>query len=124
MSLRNFEGEISYLDGKPILKTLQSAEGVPIPDKDGRPQFIPMTLKSAIADALTGNYEGEQNLSFDKKWERWKLAKKVMNATGDIDLDSKEITLINTIATKGLTTLVFGQVIEALEREISAHEPE
>lgn len=117
MALRNFDETVKDIDDTELLEVVKSIEGVVIPDKDGKPQFKPIHLRKSIANAITGNYDGESNLPFDKKRERYRLAKKIIKG-GNIDLDSNEIALVNQMATKGLTTLVFGQAIDALEYEI------
>ena len=120
MGLRNFDGDLFNMDGSVLQEVTKSSEGVVIPGPDGKAQFSKVTLRLAVAGALNSALEGEQNLPFDKKWERFKLSRKILNSKGPVELNTKEIELINHMATRVLPTFVFGQVIEALEQEISA----
>jgi hypothetical protein len=100
--LFNFDAEISNLDGKPLL------------DADGKA----VQLKTTIANVLTIDQEGE-NLSFEEKDKRYKLARRIVKG-GTIKLTMEEVNTIRKLTAQKMSTLVVGQISEALD----ADEPE
>lgn len=97
--------KIKRLDGSEFIDL--EADGV---DEDGKPKFKeskPMTLRKAIVDSLTSNYQDEQKLEASKKAERGFLAMKIWNHPEPaIDLTVEEIALCKDLIGKRFTPLI------------------
>ena len=78
-------------------------------DFDGREIIdneVPMTFKSIISRLLA------MCKADDKVMERWELAQRIYNSSGEIDVTPSQIMLIqNALKESSLTTLVGGQFI-------------
>ena len=81
-------------------------------DFDGREIIdneAPMTFKSIISRLLA------MCKADDKVMERWELAQRVYNSSGEIDITPSQIMLIqNALKESSLTTLVGGQIYHLL----------
>lgn len=81
-------------------------------DFDGREIIdneVPMTFKSIISRLLA------MCKADDKVMERWELAQKIYNSSGEIDVTPSQIMLIqNALKESSLTTLVGGQIYHLL----------
>lgn len=78
----------------------------------------PMTAKRVACDALLMQHQDEQNMAGTEKVRRFKLAQKIFEADGDIDITSEDVTLIKNAVTKSFTPLVVGQLYALLESEL------
>lgn len=97
---RNFATTIKNLDGKPL------KEG----DKE-------VTIGSLAVNALLTPYDDERNLSGEDKVKRFKLAQRIHGATGEIEIQSEEISLLKSLIAKAYTPLIVGQAYVMLESE-------
>lgn len=81
-------------------------------DFDGREIIdneAPMTFKSIISRLLA------MCKADDKVMERWELAQRIYNSSGEIDVTPSQIMLIqNALKESSLTTLVGGQIYHLL----------
>lgn len=81
-------------------------------DFDGREIIdneVPMTFKSIISRLLA------MCKADDKVMERWELAQRIYNSSGEIDVTPSQIMLIqNALKESSLTTLVGGQIYHLL----------
>ena len=69
----------------------------------------PMTFKSIISRLLA------MCKADDKVMERWELAQRIYNSSGEIDITPSQIMLIqNALKESSLTTLVGGQIYHLL----------
>lgn len=85
-------------------KALIDFDGREIIDND-----VPMTFKSIISRLLA------MCKADDKVMERWELAQKIYNSSGEIDITPSQIMLIqNALKESSLTTLVGGQIYHLL----------
>ena len=85
-------------------KALIDFDGREIIDND-----VPMTFKSIISRLLA------MCTADDKVMERWELAQRIYNSSGEIDITPSQIMLIqNALKESSLTTLVGGQIYHLL----------
>ena len=85
-------------------KALIDFDGRDIIDND-----VPMTFKSIISRLLA------MCKADDKVMERWELAQRIYNSSGEIDITPSQIMLIqNALKESSLTTLVGGQIYHLL----------
>ena len=85
-------------------KSLLDFDGREIIDND-----VPMTFKSIISRLLA------MCKADDKVMERWELAQRIYNSSGEIDITPSQIMLIqNALKESSLTTLVGGQIYHLL----------
>lgn len=85
-------------------KSLIDFDGREIIDND-----VPMTFKSIISRLLA------MCKADDKVMERWELAQRIYNSSGEIDITPSQIMLIqNALKESSLTTLVGGQIYHLL----------
>lgn len=81
-------------------------------DFDGREIIdneAPMTFKSIVSRLLA------MCKADDKVMERWELAQRIYNSSGEIDITPSQIMLIqNALKESSLTTLVGGQIYHLL----------
>ena len=85
-------------------KALIDFDGIEIIDND-----VPMTFKSIISRLLA------MCKADDKVMERWELAQRIYNSSGEIDVTPSQIMLIqNALKESSLTTLVGGQIYHLL----------
>ena len=85
-------------------KALIDFDGREIIDND-----VPMTFKSIISRLLA------MCKADDKVMERWELAQRIYNSSGEIDITPSQIMLIqNALKESSLTTLVGGQICHLL----------
>ena len=85
-------------------KTLIDFDGREIIDNE-----VPMTFKSIISRLLA------MCKADDKVMERWELAQRIYNSSGEIDITPSQIMLIqNALKESSLTTLVGGQIYHLL----------
>ena len=85
-------------------KSLLDFDGKEVIDND-----VPMTFKSIISRLLA------MCKADDKVMERWELAQRIYNSSGEIDITPSQIMLIqNALKESSLTTLVGGQIYHLL----------
>lgn len=85
-------------------KALIDFDGREIIDND-----VPMTFKSIVSRLLA------MCKADDKVMERWELAQRIYNSSGEIDITPSQIMLIqNALKESSLTTLVGGQIYHLL----------
>ena len=85
-------------------KALIDFDGREIIDND-----VPMTFKSNVSRLLA------MCKADDKVMERWELAQRIYNSSGEIDITPSQIMLIqNALKESSLTTLVGGQIYHLL----------
>ena len=85
-------------------KALIDFDGREIIDND-----VPMSFKSIISRLLA------MCKADDKVMERWELAQRIYNSSGEIDITPSQIMLIqNALKESSLTTLVGGQIYHLL----------
>ena len=85
-------------------KSLIDFDGREIIDND-----VPMTFKSIISRLLA------MCKADDKVMERWELAQRIYNSSGEIDITPSQIMLIqNALKESSLTTIVGGQIYHLL----------
>ena len=85
-------------------KALIDFDGREIIDND-----VPMTFKSIISRLLA------MCKADDKVMERWELAQRIYNSSGEIDITPSQIMLIqNALKESSLTTIVGGQIYHLL----------
>jgi len=94
---------IKGLDGKPLNEPVMSPE----PNQEVKAWRIGI----AIANALVGVFQDEQNLNGVEKALRFKLAMRCMNC-GTQDFQAQDLTRIDTVCSKAYGSLVYGQVEE------------
>lgn len=106
----NLNVKLMGLDKKPIIS--KKPIGC---DKDGRPMFEDedLFLKQVCTTALLGDYQ--EKIDGDEKVKRFKLAEKIYDANGEINLQSEETTLIKTLIPKAFSVLVTGRALEILD---------
>jgi hypothetical protein len=78
----------------------------------------PLEYRSLLTNAVLGSYQDEQALSGDEKLKRWKLATRIHESDGLLNVDSKEIELIKTLAAKAYSTSIAAQVWLLLEGDL------
>lgn len=79
-----------------------------------------LSLASTCCNALLAAHEDERALSGEDKVKRWKLAQRIHDATGEIDIASEEVSLLKTLLAKSYTPLVVGQAWSVLESDPAA----
>ena len=88
-------------------------------DEKGQPTFkapVPLTLRKACTDALTANFQDEQNLDPKKKAERGWLAMKIHNHPDPaIDLSVEDVALCKDLIGKRYNPLVVAIAWEILD---------
>jgi len=106
--------KIKRLDGTDFIEL--EADGV---NEQRQPKFKetgPLTLRRAITDALTSNYQDEQKLEPAKKAERGWLAMKIYNHPEPaIDLDADDVTMIKNLIGKRYSPLIVALAWEVLD---------
>ena len=63
----------------------------------------------------TGDEREERKVDGEKKLERFKLAQKIHDCNGKIDLKSEEISLLKKLIGKQFPTLYVGQAYQGLD---------
>jgi len=79
--------------------------------KDGKKD---VTLKDVSINALLGNYKDE-NIDGNEKLKRFMLATKISEATGEIELENDDVTLIKDMIAKGYSTVVTARAWQILD---------
>jgi len=74
----------------------------------------PLTFRGAVAGALLSQPSGE-NLSGAKKYRRYRLARLVMDAQGEVELTAEDVAEIKQAVGEVYLPLVVGQVWDWLE---------
>lgn len=108
--------KIQRLDGTEFIDL--ESDGV---DEKGKPKFTkskPLNLRKAIADALTTQFQSEQNLEPLKKAERGWLAMKIWKHSEPvIDLSVEEVALCKELIGKRYNPLITALAWEILDPE-------
>ena len=85
--------------------------GKPIQDNDGSE----VTLGKLMTGGLLADSNINISASDDVKVARFKLAKRIDQAGGSVDIDSKEITDLRIVIAAAYSVMAAGQAIELLE---------
>lgn len=101
---RNLNVVLKTLDGQPLKE-----------DHNGAVRDV--QLSRLAVNALLVNYPDEQSLSGEDKVKRFKLAKQINDADGDVEVTAEQVALLKSLIAKGYTPLVVGQAYEILEGE-------
>ena len=114
----DFNYTFKNLDGKEIKE----------PPKEGEKKGKPFTLRKACVRALLDisgdqivcpnckyQLERAEELSGEKKIERYEFAKRLHNSNGLVDLQSEDITFLKKLIAKGYPPLTVGQAWEILD---------
>lgn len=105
------------------LKTLEGTDLIEMEtdgiDENGKPKFKespPMTLRKAIVDSLTSNFQDEQKLEASKKAKRGWLAMKIWDHKDPlIELTAEEVTLCKDLVGKRYNPLIVAQAWSILD---------
>ena len=110
----DFSPELKNLDGETLKERLPV--DVPLDGKVTKWEFKLVTLKYLSVNALLG-IDNEEKIDGNEKLDRYRLAMKINEATGPIELKAEEIAKIKKLIAKGSGPLVVGQAYEMLEGE-------
>lgn len=106
--------KIKRLDGTEFIE--MESDGV---DEKGQPKFKeskPMTLRKAITDALTSNYQDEQKLEATTKAKRGWLAMKIWNHPDPIiELSVDDVKLCKDLIGKRYNPLIIALAWSVLD---------
>jgi hypothetical protein len=100
------------IDVKQVIRDLQ---GEPLKNPKGEDT----TLRWAFTEALLASSQGDENLSGEEKYNRYKLAKKV-NASDEVELSVEEAAQIKKLLPKGFTPVLVGPVFDMIEAAAEA----
>lgn len=96
---KNFNKKIVDYNGTPVMEN-----GVNIIIKDIICKYL--FLGAGIKDDDNG----------DKKYEAYKLMRKISEAKGDVDISDKESILIKQVCSLSLNAGAYGQIVELLNK--------
>ncbi len=103
----DFGQQLTQLDGSPFTE----ADGV-------TPEKAPTTVRKVCVNALLASYPDESTLSGEIKLARFKLAKKIADSRGDLELTIDEASLLKGLILKGMPIVVAGQVVPMIENSV------
>lgn len=112
--LRNFDKQITLIDGTLVVDSDR---------RDAEGNLKPMLQKDCIVNALVMSRDADAGLSGDERLRRYRLAEKVQDG-GDIDLTVDDIAHIKSAIEKTATTLIYGQIVDALDNDLEKKEEE
>jgi hypothetical protein len=101
MTTKNFDAPAFFSNGDPIKKLNSEEQG---------------TFKYFILFALSASYESDRSLPAAELYKRGKLADMV-DAGGDLDLDSTQITMIKDFIAKAWSVRIITAVHDMIERD-------
>ena len=101
----NFDRLINDLDGKPVKERATDEKGKRIPDKE-------VSLKRVCINALV--LQTDEKIDGPEQVTRFDLATKI-NAGGEINLETDEISKIKTLVSKIYGVIVVGRAFDLLE---------
>lgn len=108
---RDFRPTLKTLSGKDLMTEDTRMEG------DNEVKFKrPMTLAHAAVTALQIAFPDEKP-ELVEKMRRFKLAQRIHDAPGPVDVDAEEVALIKALIVKIYPPLVVGRSVELLEAE-------
>ena len=81
-----------------------------------------VSLKSIMVNAVLGQYKGEEELSGEKKIERYLLATKIQECSGEFEFSSSDVVLIKSLVNKMYGPYIVGVVWSLLTEESKATE--
>jgi hypothetical protein len=73
------------------------------------------TVKDAIVSGLLSQ-DNSENINGQKKFELYKLASKIQDAEGEVEITIEQAATIKERVGKSFTALVVGQVYEIIEK--------
>ena len=88
---------------------LKNLKGETLKDKEEE-----LTLKNVSINALLGNYKDE-NIDGNEKLKRFMMATRISEATGEIELENDDITLVKNMIAKGYSTVVTARAWQILD---------
>ena len=100
----NFEVAVKDFQGQPVKETIKN-------EKDGTVEEKILLMEDLIGKYL---YACGDGWSADKKYEAYKLLRKINAAKGGIEIIDKESLLIKEACEKFLSSGAYGQVCELL----------
>jgi hypothetical protein len=103
--------EIKDLDGKAFT----------FPDSEGKPQV--QTMKAALFLCIVQTLGGDERLSVTEKFDLFKLAERVHQAEGSVQLSAEEVAKIKERAGKFYNTYFFGALVRILENDADTPKP-
>jgi len=108
MAKINFDKKLYTLDGKTVLKQKITNEKGMMEDQE-------INLKSVCVQTLMSAADNAQKpLPAEKKLRYWELGRKI-NAGGEIDLPSEDITALKEVIGEFPSVLIVGQATDLLE---------
>ena len=95
-------------------RTLMSLTGEPLEvmEKDKK---VPLTLGKASAEALLAPLEKDKLETGQKKYEKWKLAGKIIEAKTPLDVTAEDVALLKDRIGLMYSAAVVGPAYEMLE---------
>lgn len=97
-----------------VTETLKTFDGQTMKDNDGNGNAIDATFKIALINALLAPVDKESGVDKVKKYE---LAKKIYQATDEVELTIEEVALCKKrVGEVFPNPIVVGQVTEMLEK--------
>jgi hypothetical protein len=111
---RNLNVALKNLNGTPVTEAVieQLEPGKPVVQS-----VTTMTAAMACGDALNTLFEDERTLPGIEKHKRGKLAQRVYDAKGEIDLSTEDIAEIKKCLGKKYNPLIVCQVFDILETD-------
>lgn len=114
---RNLKTPLQFLDGKPLLEAIKIGT-----DEAGRDiiEQHPITLAGIAVNALLAQHEDERTLPGADKVKRYKLAQKIYDALGEMDVTAEDVALLKTLIGKTYPPLLVGLAWQILEADPAA----
>lgn len=114
---RNLQTALHFLDGKPLVEATKTGT-----DEAGKDiiEQRPITLAGIAVNALLAQHEDERALAGADKVKRYKLAQKIHDSTGEIEIMSEEVALLKTLIGKTYPPLLVGLAWGLLEADPAA----
>jgi len=104
----DFEQPVKTINGIPMVEPVEGEV-----DDEGNQKVRPVTLRTAVVNALLAQFQDEKSLSGEEKLKRWDLARKVHGGCDTLEVE--EVALIKTLVGKAYGVAVVGPVYTMLE---------
>lgn len=114
---RNLQTPLHFLDGKPLVEAVKTGT-----DETGKDiiEQRPITLAGIAVNALLAQHEDERALAGADKVKRYKLAQKIHDAAGEMDVTAEDVALLKTLIGKTYPPLLVGLAWQILEADPAA----
>lgn len=111
---RNLQTALHFLDGKPLVEATKTGT-----DEAGKDiiEQRPITLAGIAVNALLAQHEDERALPGADKVKRYKLAQKIHDAAGEMDVTAEDVALLKTLIGKTYPPLLVGLAWQILEAD-------